>query len=191
MDMEIQDQPVLRQPRRRKIIITSIVVLGVIAGCIFVVHKRADALHTTYRRNWKDDAIAAINRDLKNSGYLKERFGEVPKPMGDFETASEEEWLTDDTIVCRDATWMAYRAETWKADPELRHDIFIAKASDGTWYYSDFHFCKGMMVLAGDEQPASLEDFRHRYFLEEFDGASDQALERTWTGEIRYAAQGE
>ena len=155
-----------------------------------VIRQRADELHTAYRRGWKNDAIAAITKDTKNPEYLKERFGEVPMPRSEFDT-SDDEWLTKDTIVCRDATWLAYRAETWKVDPEIRHDLFIAKASDGRWYYSDFHFCVDMMSLAGNEQPASLEEFRHQYFLEEFDGISDQALERTWTGGIRYVDQGE
>jgi hypothetical protein len=65
------------------------------------------------------------------------------------------------------------------------HDIFIAKGSDGKWYYTDFHFCVRMMVL--NDQPASLAEFKHRYFLAEFDGVSDAALERSWipVGELR------
>jgi hypothetical protein len=42
-----------------------------------------------------------------------------------------------------------------------------------------------MMVL--NDQPASLAEFKHQYFLAEFDGLSDAALERSWipVGELR------
>jgi hypothetical protein len=97
--------------------------------------------------------------------------------LGDFDT-SEPEWLTADTIVFRDASWLAYRGQCHKEDPKI-HDIFIARASDGNWYFSDHHFCKEMMVLSMDGQPGSLEQFKAKYFLGRFDGASDEALKPT------------
>lgn len=79
----------------RKIII-SVVILCIIAGGVFIAVKRADEFHTTERRQWKDDAITI---DLKNPAYLRDCFGEVPKPMGGFDTSGPQ-WLTEDTIVC-------------------------------------------------------------------------------------------
>jgi hypothetical protein len=161
----------------RKIVSVSVVILCVIAVGIFVVGKRFDEFHTVERRKWKNDMIASITTDLKNPDYLKERLGEVPKPMADFDT-SEPQWLTEDTIVCRDASWLAYRAQTHKNDPKI-HDIFIARASDEKWYYSDFHFCKQMMVLESNGQPETLEQLKKEYSLVEFDGSSDDALNQT------------
>ena len=87
-------------------------------------------------------------------------------------------WLSNDLILCADGSWLAYRAECYKRDPKVR-DIFIAKASDGKWYYSDYHFCIDMVVLDPDGQPESLERFRSQYRLREFDGRSDDALRST------------
>lgn len=170
----------------RKIAAISVVILCIIAWVAFVAVKRSDEFHTPERRQWKNEVITAITKDLENPSYLKERFGEVPKPMGEFDT-SEPQWLTEDTIVFRDASWLAYRAQTHKNDPKF-HDIFIARASDGKWYFSDFHFCKQMMVLESNGQPTSLDQFKWQYFMVEFDGVSDASLNHTWipNGELRF-----
>lgn len=167
--------------KTRKITTISIVILCIMAVGAFVAVTRSDKFHTAERRQWKNDTIAAISKDLQNPDYLKARLGEVPQPMSEFDT-SEPQWLTDDTIVCRDATWLAYRAQTHKNAPKI-HDIFIARASNGKWYYSDYHFCKQMMVLASSGQPETLDQLKKEYYLVEFDGSSDEALDQTWNSE--------
>jgi hypothetical protein len=89
------------------------------------------------------------------------------------------DWMNEKVIFCEDGAWLAYRSHTHKENTGI-YDIFIAKASDGRWYYSTFHFCVDACVLATDSQPASLAQFRQKYSLAEFDGKSDLALERTW-----------
>jgi len=163
----------------RKIAAILLVIVCLGAGAIFFALKRADVHHTAERRSWKNAAIIAITNDLKDADHLKKRFGGIPKPRGEFDT-SDPEWLTADTIVCRDASWLAYRALTHKKDPKV-YDIFVAKASDGKWYYSDYHFCKEMVVLMSNGQPDSLDQFEKEYYLVPFDGSSDDALKPTWT----------
>lgn len=172
----------------RKVAAILLAVACIGAAVFYIAMKRADVHHTSERRLWKDTAIIKIKADLNAKDYLEKRFGEIPKPLGFFD--SSEQWLTPDTIVCRDASWLAFRAQCHKEDPKV-HDIFVAKGSDGKWYYSDFHFCKQMMILASNEQPASLTEFKHQYFLAEFDGESDVALDPTWIprGELRYPDQ--
>ncbi len=151
--------------RKLAVILLAILCLG--AGAYYFATKKGRGVHYfPERRLWKDAAILAINNDLKDPDHLKKRFGEIPQPRGDFDT-SEPEWLTADTIVCGDASWLAYRAQCHKEDPQI-HDIFIARASDGNWYYSDYHFCKEMMVLAMDGQRESLQQFKAKYFLSRF-----------------------
>jgi hypothetical protein len=162
----------------RKVTVILLVNLCLGAGAIFfATRKNPDVHHSAARRSWKDAAILAITRDLKAPDYLMKRFGEITQPRGHFDT-SEPEWLTADTIVFKDASWLAYRGQCHKEDPKV-HDIFIARGSDGNWYYSDYHFCKEMMVLSMDGQPGSLQRFKARYFLGRFDGASDEALQPT------------
>ena len=162
----------------RKIAAILLVIICLGAGAFFYAVKRSDVHHTAERQSWKNEAITAITNDLKDPEHLKMRFGDIPKPRGEFDT-SEPEWLTSDTIVCGDASWLAYRGQCHKQDPKV-HDIFIAKASDGNWYYSDYHFCKEMFMLASNGQPGSLEEFKKEYFLVQFDGVSDDALQPTW-----------
>lgn len=160
-------------------------ILGLVVGGITLSCRKGNAYHNDERRDWKNAAVQAIQNQVEDPDYLKKRFEQVPKPMSEFES-SEPKWLTEDTIVCRDGSWMAYRSQCHKEDPKA-YDIFVAKASDGRWYYSDFHFCVGMISLISIGQPASLQEFQHLYFLREFDGASDVALEPTWIpkGEMR------
>ncbi|MBK1828207.1 hypothetical protein [Haloferula rosea] len=155
----------------------AILAFFVLAGAV-VVATRRDGIHRTKeRRAWKDSAIEQIRKDLENPDFPIERFGRVPQSLGEF-AMSDPNWLTSDTMVFRDGAWLVYRAQTHKVDPKV-HDIFIAKASDGHWYFSDYHFCVGMMVLSSEEQPESLEAFREACCLARFDGTSDDALNST------------
>lgn len=161
----------------RKIIAILLVIACLGAGAIFLVLKRSDEHHTAERRLWKNEAIVAITNDLRDPDHIGKRFGEISMPRGGLD-ASGSEWLTADAIVCRDASWLAYRGQCHKQDPRI-YDIFIARASDGNWYYSDYHFCKEMMLLESDGQPESLEQFVKAYNLVQFDGSSDDALRPT------------
>ena len=53
----------------RKIATISVVIVCIIAGGVFVAVKRSDKFHTAERRQWKNDVIAAITKDLKNPDY--------------------------------------------------------------------------------------------------------------------------
>jgi hypothetical protein len=75
--------------------------------------------------------------------------------------------------------WMAYRNVCAKEEDRIA-DLVIGRGSDGKWYYSTFHFCIGMLNLRTMEQPESLPRFQTEYFLQEFDGHSDECLKKTW-----------
>jgi len=149
-------------------------------GAAFYLYERNDMHHTAYRRNWKDKAIRDIRKDIADPNHFIERFGSAPAPQDFFDTSGEDEhnWLRDDTIICADGSWLIYRNRCNKEDANI-HDIFIAYASDKKWYYSDFHFCVGAMVVGMRGQSATLEDFRSEFRLELFDGKSDKALDPT------------
>ncbi len=162
--------------------ITAFTVLAVMAGGVgFYLHHRKDLLHTAHRREWKNNAIREIRSDIANPKYFIDRFGSEPAPLGVFDTSGEDEdrWLRDNTIICADGSWLIFRNRCHKEDPKI-HDIFIAYASDKRWYYSDFHFCIGAMVVGMRGQSATLDDFRKDFFLKSFDGDSDDSLDQTW-----------
>lgn len=169
-----------RNPMKKLIAAIAILALAA-SGIVLYLHERHDLHHTAYRRDWKDKAIREIRSDIANPNHFIERFGAEPAPLGIFDTSGEDEkyWLRDDTIICADGSWLVYRNRCHKEDSKI-HDIFIAYASDKKWYYSDYHFCIGAMVVGMRGQSATLEDFRSEFFLEAFDGESDEALEPTW-----------
>lgn len=160
--------------------ITAITILALVAGgVVFYLHERRDQHDTAYRRDWKNNAIREIRSDIANPNHFIDRLGADPKPREFFDTPENVLWLLDDTIICADGSWLIYRNRCNKEDAKI-HDIFIAYASDKKWYYSDFHFCIGAMAVGMHGQSATLEDFRKDFFLESFNGDSDDALEPTW-----------
>lgn len=154
----------------RKIIVIALGIIILAATALLINFVKSRPHYTSERREWKNVAIEAIKSDLNKSNNS---------------ISANEDWKTATRIVCEDSSWLAYRAQCYKVDPKV-HDIFIAKASNGKWYYSDFHFCVDMIVL--EDQPHSLDDFIYQYFLVEFDGSSDKALDPSWipVGEMRF-----
>jgi hypothetical protein len=150
----------------RKIIIVGLLACAATAVIVYAL-KKADVHHSAERRAWKNAAINAIEESLRENPATPAAAGE------------EAEWMSAEWIHCMNGDWLAYRQQCHKQDPKV-HDIFIAKGSDGRWYYSDYHFCVGAMVLDSDGQPESLKQFKDAYYLVEFDGDSDDALNPTW-----------
>lgn len=150
----------------KKSTVTAIAVILALSAAAFIVGKRInrDKYDNPDRRAWKNNAIVEIEDDLR---------------LGTQTPFREGEWFSDNRIICADGSSVVYRQKCHKEDRKI-HDIFIGHGSDGKWYYSTFHFCIAAIVLMADDQPASIESFAADYFLEEFDGVSDEALRATW-----------
>ena len=119
-------------------------------------------------KEWKDRAIQEISKQVEESKEPKE----------------EENWLTQEWIICKNGEWVAYRAvdgsHPWHENSADFASIFICYTSDKKWYYSTYHFCIGMTAFRHrDEQPESLNEFIANYWLQPFDGKSDEALKST------------
>jgi len=82
-------------------------------------------------------------------------------------------------ILMRNGDWLTYANVCRKEDGRI-YDLFLARASDGRWYYSTYHFCVGMIVLKMEEQPEDLAGFAKTHYLRMFDGQSDECLQKTW-----------
>lgn len=84
-------------------------------------------------------------------------------------------------ILMQSGEWLVYKSHCNKRPPHYVSDIFLAKGSNGKWFYSTYHFCVGMLVLRMDQdiQPPSLDYFVTEYDLREFDGKSDECLKAT------------
>ncbi|NBV20453.1 MAG: hypothetical protein EBS05_00430 [Proteobacteria bacterium] len=141
----------------------------------FPVYNR---LHASARKTWKETAISTIERHLADTSWLPKEMALIKAKI---ESRGEDDggWFTSDLLVFKNGDWIAYGAKCSKEDIRI-HDIFVGRASDGKWYYSTFHFCIGMLDLRVEERPENLSKFITTYSLREFDGHSDECLEKTW-----------
>jgi len=96
---------------------------------------------------------------------------------------SGDGWVGTNILLMTNGEWFVYENNCVK-EPSHIHDLFLARGSDGKWYYSTFHFCIEMITLRGEvlgeAKRASLAEFADAYALHEFDGKSDNCLKKTW-----------
>ena len=140
-------------------------------------HQR---LYGTPRKAWRDAAIADITQRVNDMSRLTNQISEIKSNIGRGGSA----WFLDGVLLMRDGQWIVCTNICTKQNYRI-HDLFIARGSDGKWYYSDFHFCIGMITLDILGQLANLTDFIQACSLREFDGHSDECLQRTWDHKIR------
>jgi hypothetical protein len=132
------------------------------------------------RRQWKNDALPAIANWAADKKWRAEQVDLLTRLTND-QPVLAEPWLTDKFILMQNGEWLVYRSHCSKEAPHTVNDIFLARGSDGNWYYSTFHFCVRMVALLGEQetQPPNLAMFAHEYNLRRFDGRSDECLKET------------
>ncbi len=167
-------KPTLAVKKSLLIAIGSVLILAAMGAAIFL---RSPSLQSGERRNWKQKSIAEIAARIADPAWPTNEFARL-KAQSTGEP-SEGSWLTDRIIVTRKGEWLAYASVCQKQDRRV-HDFFLARGSDGLWYFSTYHFCIGMLVLRSEEQPEDLAGFATTYFLQTFDGQSDDCLRKTW-----------
>jgi len=167
---------------KKPLIIAAVSVL-LLASVGFAIFLRPGSLQSSARRNWKQKSIAEIATRVADSAWPSNELARLQTPSS-ADLGGKESWLSDDIVVTRNGDWLAYANICRKEDRRIQ-DLFLARGSDGRWYYSTYHFCIGMVVLRMDEQPEDLVEFTKTYFLRTFDGQSDVCLRKTWPPESR------
>jgi len=155
-------------------------VLAIAGGvAIFLVASRPiDPLRAKPRKDWKETAIADIERRAADTNWLQSEIRTVTAQIAQ-DRSSEGTWVSQGLLLFKNGEWLVFTNKCSKEDPRIR-DIFIARGSDGQWRYSTYHFCNRMISLMPEEQPDSLSDFDGRFFARRFDGRSDECLKKTW-----------
>ena len=154
-------------------------VFSLLIGIGIVVLGSVDQLHSTARRNWSKKSIAEISARVADPSWSKNEQSRL-KAKSISEPGSDGGWLSDKMIAMENGDWLTYASICHKEDSHV-YDLFLARGSDGRWYYSTYHFCIGMIVLKMDgQQPNTLAGFAKTYYLRPFDGQSDECLKKTW-----------
>ncbi len=156
------------------------------------LHQR---LYGKARKEWKQAAVTDLARKVANSTWLSNEVAAVAAQIKTNSDAPDDNWFSGHLLLARSGEWMLYTNICSKSDRRI-HDLFIGLGSNGKWYFSTYHFCIEMVVLRMtpelEGQPASLQQFVWAYYLQEFDGRSDDCLQETWNPKLwrRRAAAG-
>jgi len=156
---------------------------GVLLGGLAVAAWFFIIPSTNARRAWKNQALADITTQVADSAGISNELAQL-KMETSGPTQGSERWFSPRLILMRNGEWLAYASVCHKAAPRIS-DLFLARGSDGQWYYSTYHFCVDMIVLRMEEQPENLAAFVQAYSLRPFDGHSDACLQKTWPPNAR------
>jgi len=136
------------------------------------------------RQTWKNRSIAEIHALTELPHMVDQEISKIKSaPQADAAENSilADGWLSCNIMLMKNGEWLAYRYSNSHESPMIS-DHFIAKGSNGKWYYTSNHFCKGMLCLLQDmdsNQPPSISFFIRAYHLNEFDGKSGKCLNET------------
>ena len=96
---------------------------------------------------------------------------------------SGDGWIGTNVLLMTNGEYLVYSHVDAKEGRGIM-DLFLARGSDGKWYYSTFHFCINMITLHGEileeSKYGSIAEFASAYAAREFDGKSDECLKKTW-----------
>ncbi len=128
---------------------------------------RADWMATTLPRLASlSFTIEDINRELET---LK-----ASRRAGD-----RQKWAGDHVLLMTNDEYLVYASRHGFNNGFVDH-LFLAHGSDGSWYYSTYHFCNHMVGVNSDSPPGSIAEFARTYSARQFDGKSEVCLQHTW-----------
>ena len=87
-------------------------------------------------------------------------------------------WIHDHVLLMTNGEFIIYEYRHGANDYFPPH-LFLGHCSAGRWLYSSYHFCNNMNMIAGDDPPGSVAEFKTTYSAREFDGKSDECLKLT------------
>ena len=90
-----------------------------------------------------------------------------------------QEWAGDHVLLMTNDEYLVYASRHGFNNGFVDH-LFLAHGSDGSWYYSTYHFCNHMVGVISDNPPGSIAEFARTYSARRFDGKSDVCLQHTW-----------
>jgi hypothetical protein len=131
--------------------------------------------HQRARADWKATTLVRLaGLSFTNADIIRE-LETLKASRG---AGGRQEWTGDRVLVMTNDEFLVYASRHGFNSGFVDH-LFLARGSDGRWYYSTYHFCNSM-VGADADAPGSIAAFASRYAAREFDGKSDVCLQHTW-----------
>lgn len=156
-----------------------VVLMGVVAFALFP-NPEERRLRAPERKEWKKQALAQVSATSGNTQLISNT---ITALRAEAEKNPDEGWLGTNLVLMTNGEYLVYSHIDAKQDRRI-HDLFLARGSDGKWYYSTFHFCINMITLRmgfmGEGATGSIQEFTNAYALREFDGKSNECLKKTW-----------
>jgi hypothetical protein len=148
------------------------ILVGLAVGCWFVVRYQCERERTDWKR-------AALSR-LAELPLDNEEIGqELDTLKANRRAGKYPEWTGEHVLLMTNDEYLIYASRHGFNNGLVDH-LFLARGSDGRWFYSTYHFCNSMVGVIVDSPPSSIAEFAKRYSVREFDGKSDVCLQHTW-----------
>lgn len=159
----------------RKLVIWLSIPL-VLVGMVFGGWSAVRYKHQRARADWKTAALAGLGGlSITNEDFNRElELVRAKRGAGE-----HQQWTGKRILLMTNDEYLVYASRHGFNSGFVDH-LFLARASDGRWYYSTYHFCNGMVGIMSDDPPGSIAEFVRTYSARQFDGKSDECLQHTW-----------
>jgi hypothetical protein len=158
-------------PHRRRPIWVSVVlcVLFVSLGTAMVglagkwwIKNKANRVRT----EWLQNSIRELSGLSKTNRLIEQEIAEMSGTNVSQWALSG--WINEHVMVFTNGEVLIYSQR--HGGGWFGEHVLLGRDPNGRWLYSPYHFCNRMVMIAGEKQPASIEEFSKTYSLREFDG---------------------
>ncbi len=137
-------------------------------------------MYSKPRKQWKEQAIADV---MERSGDRQMITNEIAILHAEAADNSADGWIGTNVLLMTNGEYFVYSHVDSK-EGHVIADLFLARGSNGKWYFSTLHFCINMITLRGEilgeSKNGSIAEFVSAYAVREFDGESNECLQKTW-----------
>ena len=159
--------------RRRVYVLATISIIFVVAIFGYAALRRKEFRD---RADWMTATLPKIAQLSTSNQFVGEQIQLLKTST---RKGNNPDWTGQYILLMTNGEYLVYCFRHGNNNGTLPH-LFLARSSDGRWFYSTYHFCNEMVGAMGDAPPASIDDFAKRYFALEFNGKSEECLKTTW-----------
>ena len=159
----------------RKLVIWLSIPL-VLVGLVFGGWSAVRYKHNRARSQWRTSALARLAGLSLTNGEVSQELETLKANRG---VGEHRQWTGERVLLMTNDEYLVYASRHGFNSGFVDH-LFLARGSDGRWYYTTYHFCNSMVAVMSDDPPGSIAEFARTYSAREFDGKSDVCLQHTW-----------